>query len=339
MEFPLHVKALLICGVWMECFRTIGSDVDSIRGLFIAVPFFAAVLKMIIFNLSSKSLKNLFSLFEEKVCQPTSDAEWTVWDGCKKSVDSIFWIILIGTLLSGSALLSLPLLEGQLKNCMLPFKTYQPFEIGNARTYWLTYVWQILASYYGILFNVTSDTLAYGTIVLLCGQYDIFCLKLSKIGNKNEYYSIKYCVEHFAIIQKFIWYAQDFFMMGVTPLFCLSLITLAATIFNVVQVNLFSAKFCTMLIFLICMLTQIFLYCWFGNFLIEKSQEVTNIIYNCNWLNLSNVEKRSLKFLMQFSSKGNVFSYHGQCILNLNTFVWIVKASYTALNVLKRSAN
>ncbi|XP_051166207.1 odorant receptor 46a-like [Leptopilina boulardi] len=369
MEFSLHIMALFYCGVWnenikypllyivykiivlsivclfsislfTECIRNYGSNDDnSIQGLFIAVPFFAAVLKLIIFYLFPKKVKKLIKLFKAKICQPNSDEEWIIWNAYKKSVDSMFWIIFIFTLLSGSALLILPLIDGELRNFILPFKTYQPFEIINFKLYILTYLWQILASFYGILFNVTSDTFAYGTITLLCGQYDIYCLRLSKIGNETKCYSIKYYVDHYSIIQKFIWYAQDFFMMGITPLFCFSLITLAATILNVVQVNLFSAKFVTMLIFLLCMLTQIFLYCWFGNFLIDKSQEVTNIIYNCNWIDLTNVEKKSLKFLMQFSGKGNVFSYHGQCILNLNTFVWIVKASYTALNVLKRSAN
>ncbi|XP_051166257.1 putative odorant receptor 71a [Leptopilina boulardi] len=88
-----------------------------------------------------------------------------------------------------------------------------------------------------------------------------------------------------------------------------------------------------------CMLLQIFLYTFYGNKLIEKSQSVADAVYNSDWLNVDSAQRRELKFIMQISSKGTILSHHGQCILNLNTFVWIVKASYTALSVLRNGTS
>ena len=46
--------------------------------------------------------------------------------------------------------------------------------------------------------------------------------------------------------------------------------------------------------------------------------------YSSSWVDLRYTERKSLRFMMQMSFKGNIISHRGQCILSLNTFVWVI---------------
>ncbi|XP_051166327.1 odorant receptor 46a-like [Leptopilina boulardi] len=156
-----------------------------------------------------------------------------------------------------------------------------------------------------------------------------------KIDDNNNFL-LKNYVEHHVQIKNQIFRIQQFFMRVITILFFFSLITLGACIFKIIELKLLSIECFSMCLYLTCMLFQIFLYCYHGHELTLKSKIVLNAVYNSNWTSLNSKNRKSLQFIMQFSSMGVVISHHGQCTLNLNTFVWIMKTSYTALNVLRK---
>ncbi|XP_011501679.1 PREDICTED: odorant receptor 94a-like [Ceratosolen solmsi marchali] len=85
-------------------------------------------------------------------------------------------------------------------------------------------------------------------------------------------------------------------------------------------------------------MTQLYLFCWFGNELTLKSQELGRSIFKCNWTLFHIESVKSLLLISIRSTKPIVISC-GCCItFTLDTFSKILKVSYTAFNVLRDSA-
>ncbi|XP_033208298.1 odorant receptor 46a-like [Belonocnema kinseyi] len=362
---PMNFKTLSYCGLWsenvkfhflksvyktlvvvlifhftiaeaIEFVKTCGSEEDSTQGLFLSFTFLALCFKILNFVLDRKEMLNLLAKFSSDICQPNSSEEWVIFKRCTQQIDRIFLTFMILSQTSGIAFLTLPFLETGLVNVTLPFRTYQPYDVSNNALYLATYTLQLLAAFYGVLLNVTFDTMVYGFILLICAQYEILCHRLLKIEYHCSNFSIKKCVHHHVIILDLISSTQSFFMKVVTPLFFFSLITLGASVFKIIQLNLLSIEFFTMALYLMCMMSEIFCYCSYGNELTLKSKNVIDAVYCSNWVKFDSIERKGLRFIMHMSVRGKVISHHGQCILNLNTFVWIIKTSYSALNVLQK---
>ncbi|XP_043467284.1 odorant receptor 94a-like [Leptopilina heterotoma] len=247
--------------------KTCASEEDSTQGLFLSFTFVALCLKICNFTFQRGKMSEIIKDFQIENFQPTSREETVIWEKYNKKARRIFLIIMILSQSSGLCFLALPFVETGFGNSSLPFKTYQPYDVASSQVFWFTYVLQLFAAFYGVLINVSMDTMVYGFILLLCAQYEILSLRLVKIDG-NENFLLKSYVDHHVHIK-------------------------------------------------------------------NQSKIILNAIYNSNWTQLNSKNKRSLRFIMQFSAKGVVISHHGQCVLNLNTFVWIMKTSYSALSVLR----
>ncbi|XP_043466410.1 uncharacterized protein LOC122501180 [Leptopilina heterotoma] len=69
----------------------------------------------------------------------------------------------------------------------------------------------------------------------------------------------------------------------------------------------------------------------------EYSRDLQKTIFETNWFSLSNETKRSLIIMMIRSKKPIIISIGSILFVNLNSFASILKASYSAFNVLQHS--
>ncbi|XP_014480195.1 PREDICTED: odorant receptor 33b-like [Dinoponera quadriceps] len=83
------------------------------------------------------------------------------------------------------------------------------------------------------------------------------------------------------------------------------------------------------------MLFEILLYCWYGNELDLKMKSVAYAIYVSNWMAVSAKQRKSLMLVMLISQRGRILSFYGFSDLILNTFMSILKTSYSAFNLLQ----
>lgn len=104
------------------------------------------------------------------------------------------------------------------------------------------------------------------------------------------------------------------------------------------QKRILSVGFLSLILYLGCMLSQAFFYCWYGNELHLKSKTIGEAIYSNNWTIATPRDRRSLFFVMTISQKGLKLSYYGIFSLALDTFTWILKTSYSAFNVLQQAS-
>ncbi|NP_001177533.1 odorant receptor 124 [Nasonia vitripennis] len=362
---PLNFRILRYCGIWYELpehlwlvkivykifvvvviFSFTLSELielaltyDDLQNLteclFLTLTFLALCFKMINFMCRQESLKALLNTFRDEICQPKTLEEKDIIEK-NRSMLRLFCISYFSLgILSGSTLVFVPFASFKSSKIELPIKTYQPYDVEDFVLFSLTYFHQILSMYLGVLINVSLDMLVCGFIFLTCGQLDLCYYRIVS----SNMYTMNNNIRHHAVTKDIVKKMQSFSIVVVVPLFIFSLITLCTSLFLMPEKEIMSFEFITLFIYLTCMLTQIFLYCWFGNELQLKSKTISDAVYHSNWTRLTPKLRRNLLFTMFISQNGLMISFHGQCSLSINTYVSILKTSYAAFNLLRKTSN
>ncbi|XP_024893923.1 odorant receptor 49b-like, partial [Temnothorax curvispinosus] len=95
------------------------------------------------------------------------------------------------------------------------------------------------------------------------------------------------------------------------------------------------AKHIEMTLYVSCMLTQIFFYCWYGNELKIKSHQIIDNIFEMEWQTLDKNRKKSLMIVMRRTIVPIQITCAYIVPMNLNTFMGILKTSYSTYNLLQ----
>lgn len=145
------------------------------------------------------------------------------------------------------ALILAPVVGPQNTDRPLPFKTYLPYSISDLYPYLATYLQHVGAIFYGVLLNVSFDSLVYGFTIHVCGQLELLCYRLSEIfknysdTKQCQIYSdksamISECVKHHLHVHEIVRRIQSLFVWTVTILFIFSMVTLCTSIFQMSKV-------------------------------------------------------------------------------------------------------
>jgi len=177
---------------------------------------------------------------------------------------------------------------------VLPLKSYIPYSVSNLFIYLATYLQQFITLFYGIMLNVSFDSLIYGFIIHTCAQIELMCHRLTENLNcisserkSQTNVSIEECVRHHLLVKILVKKMQELFIWSVMVFFFFSLVIVCTSIFLIskvhyeneificsiadvtyiyfLQTRLLSFEFLSMLLYLSGMLLQLFYYCWYGN--------------------------------------------------------------------------
>ncbi|XP_015432328.1 PREDICTED: odorant receptor 4-like [Dufourea novaeangliae] len=99
----------------------------------------------------------------------------------------------------------------------------------------------------------------------------------------------------------------------------------------------FDLRVVDVLLFMFCTLIQIFYYCWYGNEVKLKSLEVPGMVFESDWLSLSNRSKKSLLMIMGRASVPIEFTSIYFLSMDLESFKALLKISYSAFNLLQQT--
>lgn len=170
---------------------------------------------------------------------------WCVANEAKQT--ACFYMFMCQT--TGLLILILPLLAKDERS--LPCKVYVPYSITAFLPYLLTYLQQIAVLIYGVMLNVSFDSLVYGFIIHTCGQIELLCYRLTetirflqendeeKKHDGFENFAIVECVNHHIAVYNITHRIQSLFVWTTTTLFSFSLITICTSIYQMSKVNQF----------------------------------------------------------------------------------------------------
>ncbi|VVC98469.1 unnamed protein product [Leptidea sinapis] len=103
------------------------------------------------------------------------------------------------------------------------------------------------------------------------------------------------------------------------------------------QFTILRLEFVSMTLFIFCILTELFLYCYFGNELTVESDQLAGAAYAMRWEDTSLPFRRSLLLLM-LRARRPLRPAAGRVLpLSLETFLKILKSSYTFYAVLRQT--
>ncbi|XP_019700847.1 odorant receptor 4-like [Harpegnathos saltator] len=123
--------------------------------------------------------------------------------------------------------------------------------------------------------------------------------------------------------------------MTIAMQFVVSTMVVCSNLYQMTKTISFSAIL-PLLLYMSCMLTQIFIYCWYGNEVKIKSTQLLYSIFAMDWLALDRNFKKSLLIIMNRAMIPIEFTSAYVLSMNIDSFVGILKTSYSAYNLLKQ---
>lgn len=150
-----------------------------------------------------------------------------------------------------------------------PFRVYLPTFIPKILIvpfYWCGVTWNAMLI-------VTHDCLFMGLMNYICAHLRILELSMIPLADKNvkrptdKFIS---CIEHHQLIVKFTSEVETFFTNVVFCQFITSMIITGLTAFQITIAESLDGAQLTIIAYLACISSELFIYCWFANQIIEQ---------------------------------------------------------------------
>ncbi|CAG9857147.1 unnamed protein product [Phyllotreta striolata] len=227
----------------------------------------------------------------------------------------------------------------------LPIPAYVPFDVRNSTfRFALVYSFEIVATAVGGQMDLAADCLMAVLLMTFCAQLNVLNDSLvnlqpmetnrtkSLVKNMNE--KLVHCIRQHRLIIEFTETWSGMFTYAIFSQFVVSVFVICATFFEMTQVPASSIRFFSMALYQMCMFLEIYPICYYGNEVIKESDKLTDSAYHCDWSECPLEFQKNLVFFMTRSQRpiklyaGNFFA------LSLETFIKILKSSWSFVAVL-----
>nr|AXF48798.1 odorant receptors OR57 [Lobesia botrana] len=144
------------------------------------------------------------------------------------------------------------------------------------------------------------------------------------------------CVEHYKLI---IWYTKEVesvFGEAMVVQFFVMAWVICMTVYKIAGLSLLSAEFVSMLMYLGCMLAQLFIYCFYGTQVKYESEFINTSVYRSDWLSLSPHFRVMLLVLMARGTRAVAPRTAYIIPMSLETYIAVLRSSYTLFTFLER---
>ncbi|XP_043464755.1 odorant receptor 43a-like isoform X2 [Leptopilina heterotoma] len=233
------------------------------------------------------------------------------------------------------------------KRRALPHELWLPFTLEVKFVYILIYLYQAMCLIMILYISVGMESLALTVMQQICGQLEIIKYRLSllpKLVENNKYKPVKYsheegivkhCIKSHLYIYSLGENINKQFGLIIFTQFFASMVNMCAIIYNMASVSPTNRMFWIMIASVGSYILQIFIYCFYGDKMTEKSSEIGSAIYTLDWEALTVNTQKSLIIIMIRSTKPIKLTASSIIIMSIETFMKIMKSAYTAYNVLK----
>ncbi|XP_049878937.1 odorant receptor 4-like [Pectinophora gossypiella] len=146
------------------------------------------------------------------------------------------------------------------------------------------------------------------------------------------------CLSHYNKICEIASLLQDIFGTAILFQFAIGGWILCMAAYKLVSLNVLSVEFVSMNLFVVCILTELFLYCYYGNELTYESQRLQAALYACGWERSAGGRRARRGLLLARERAQRPLRAAAWIVpLSLDTFLKIIKSSYTFYAVLRQT--
>lgn len=184
-----------------------------------------------------------------------------------KTITTLFYSLVMGTALL--ACLTLIMAKYEWEDRPFPFRAFFPDFIPRHFAIYLLVVGMTWSTFPAL----AHDCLFMGLMNYICSHLEILELSMIPLADKNfEKPTDKLisCIEHHQLIIKFTYKVEKYFTYVILGQFFTSMIITGLTAFQIIVAVEVSAAQATVIAYMGCISSELFIYCWFGNQVLEK---------------------------------------------------------------------
>ncbi|XP_076375642.1 odorant receptor 4-like isoform X2 [Megalopta genalis] len=211
-----------------------------------------------------------------------------------------------------------------------------PFNTIDSPNYEIVVILQLISVWmvaYG--YGIFSGLLLMLILHMGC-HIDVLCNAMTKIVSSNDVKQLRFvAVRHQELIQFSQQIEELFTFMCFVQMFSnvLGLCCGGYLVISTLQNGYGFFQQIKFIVSYITMCTEIFIYCFAGEYLNVKNEMITDAAYQISWYELQPTLRRQVILLLLRSQKGFQLTVGKFVELNLITFAWIVKSSASYMTV------
>ncbi|XP_011311655.1 odorant receptor 46a, isoform A [Fopius arisanus] len=298
----------------------------------------------------------MVKIFDLEPFKPLDEPEVAIQKKVHRSIR--FYTILYGTLTNTTcSMLTLSSFIRDIPRRQLLFKSWFPFDRTTPVGFWSTYVYQTIYHYMGANVNIAFDTFLPGLMMATTAQMEILkyrfitlprmienkCFESVCEVNADELIKIetKYLADytrHHLKILRFSKATNDTFTVSIFLQYCASSLVICVSVFSLSTLKPLSKEFNSLVMYVACMLIQIYIFCDAANEATIKSGTIADAIYEMDWTALSTTSQKSLVLMMARTLRPIMYTSGHMISLSLVSFNSLLKLSYSIWNILNRSS-
>nr|XP_015833429.1 PREDICTED: odorant receptor 94a isoform X1 [Tribolium castaneum] len=189
-----------------------------------------------------------------------------------------------------------PLLDKMIKNRRLPFEAWYPFNSKQSPNYEIAYCYQFICIWNITIANLNLDTLIFAFMMFISAQCEILCddLRSLDVGFGPK---LIQCIKHHKEILRLAKVTNNIFNFIILGQIATSTAALALTMFQLSLISSINTTALTHFAYMMGMLSEILLYCWFGNEIEVKSYLIPNAAYESQWMHQDRSVAKNLLIL------------------------------------------
>ncbi|XP_030033697.1 odorant receptor Or1 [Manduca sexta] len=232
-----------------------------------------------------------------------------------------------------------------------PFDMWMPVTPESSPHYHIGYTFQLVTICMSAYMYFGVDSVALSSVIFGCAQIEIIKDKLMSIQpvdkNANDainafsdnYQQLVNCIKHHQAIVRFTDTVENayhtfllFQLVGSVGIICMSAL-------RILVVDPRSMQFFSIVSYLSVMISQLFVSCWCGHELTATSEDLHTTLYMCAWKDQNTKFQKELCFAMLRMSRPLVLRAGHYIALSRQTFIMILRMSYSYFAVLNQTVN
>ncbi|XP_047509224.1 odorant receptor Or1-like [Pieris napi] len=217
--------------------------------------------------------------------------------------------------------------------------------------YVFTLIVELIASIYCVAIHITFDTIATGTMIIICGQFSSlheYSQQICGSGKRSDlnvkrdaraHYRIKKCNFIHVTLLSMVNKLNELIRNIIGIYFFLATLTLCSVAVQLQSTKLSATQLISLLQYMCATLIQLLLYCHYGHAVQTKSAVfIGDGPFTSSWWSVSGKVRREIAILCTGMSHSCRLFAGPFNVLNLHSFIQIIKTAYSYYTVLRRTS-
>ncbi|XP_077264581.1 odorant receptor 4-like isoform X2 [Temnothorax americanus] len=299
--------------------------------LYIMMAVCIGIFKISSMWLNRKNVADIINTLTETSFRPEIPGELKIRQNFDKIIrnNTLFCFVLVE---STCVCIALTSLFTNFRTGDLTYKAWLPFNYSSSALFSLVYTHQLISMATCALVNLACDCFICGLLLHVCCQIEILEYRLNK---SHTWKNLRDCVRHHDLIYDFASVMNERFAKIIAIQFITSMLVVCSNLYQLAQTTL-SAKYLPLVLYTVCMMIEIFIYCWFGNEVKLKSLQIIDHVFEMDWPELNDRFKKALLMIMNRATIPIEFTSAYLFSMNLESFVGVLRISYSTYTLLQR---